>query len=122
MKPHGFANVALFIALLHLAVFSIVFGGFKFLYLLCAVLSGVVIWIFLPWALPLRRTPFLLTATFLSIVVQLLTYRIWRDDFENAGWPLAQYLSIHGMIYIGFAYYTSRRSSTYVWRGTMLKK
>lgn len=122
MKLQRFVTTAVFVALLHVAVLSIVFGPWQWKYLLCALLTGAIFWILLPAVLPLRRRAFLITAAIFSFAVQQICFRIWRENYDGVWWPLTQFWVIHGLLFVGFVYFRDRRSSTFVWRGTMLKK
>lgn len=122
MMLRGFSFICAVVAGLHLAGLSFAFGPCHWKYLLVTAISGATLWGLLPALVPLRRWTGMLISAALALGVQQASLWLWREKMGGAWWPLAQFASVHFLIHLGCGRLRYRRPSTFVWRGTMLKR
>jgi hypothetical protein len=101
MKMLRIVGIAGLIVALHLAVLSWLFGVTAAGYVVAACITGVFVWGAVLVIGPRRLWVWMAGGAALGLVVQQVTFHVWRSDLGGFAWPLVQFFSLQYLIAYG---------------------
>ena len=101
MKSQSLFRLMACIAALHVAALSMVFGLRHMGYILSATLSATLIWGVVFFLNERKRRTGVMAGVAVALVVQQVTYQVWKAELPGFGWPLAQFAALHVLVALG---------------------